>query len=139
MLAAGVCGTDLAILSGARPGQAEVLGHEGVGVVLHAPEGCGIAKGARVVINPVNRKRPQEVIGHSRDGLFREVFCIDAAEAADGNLLVSCPAECPLQDTELVLAEPLGSVLYSIELLRERCSSGLLIVRGSGTVGILAA
>ena len=139
MLSAGVCGTDLAMLSGARPAQAEVLGHEGVGVVLYAPECCNVSAGAKVVINPVHRKRPHMVIGHSRDGVFRELFCVDAADAVEGDLLVSCPKECSLADTELVLAEPLASVLYSLDLLRERSSAGLLLIRGSGTVGILAA
>jgi threonine dehydrogenase-like Zn-dependent dehydrogenase len=139
MLAAGVCGTDLAILAGTRPGQAGVLGHEGVGVVLYAPEYCSVSKGARVIINPVHRKHPQTVIGHSRDGVFRELFCIDAADAAEGKFLVACPPDCSLGDAELVLAEPLASVLYSLELLREKCSTASLLIRGSGTVGILAA
>jgi 2-epi-valiolone-7-phosphate 1-reductase len=139
MLSAGICGTDLAILSGTRPGQAEVLGHEGVGVVLYAPGNCSVSKGARVIINPVHRKRPHTVIGHSCDGVFRELFCVDAADAAEGSLVVSCPSECSLADAELALAEPLGSVLYSSELLGEKCSSASLMIRGSGTVGILAA
>lgn len=139
MLSAGVCGTDLAILSGSRPGQAEVLGHEGVGIVLYAPENCSVSRGARVIINPVHRKQPHSVIGHSRDGVFRELFCLDAADATEGNLLVSCPGECSLAANELVLAEPVASVLYSLELLREKCSRASLLIRGSGTVGILAA
>ncbi len=138
MLAAGVCGTDLAMLSGNRVCRAAVLGHEGVGIVLHAPRDCGLSKGIRVIINPVHRKNPHIVIGHSDDGVFRDIFCIDAALAAEGGLLVACPKECMLADTELVLAEPLASVLYSLELLRERGGNSLLI-RGAGTVGILAA
>jgi len=139
MLSAGVCGTDLAILSGTRSGRAEVLGHEGVGVVLYAPKDGSVSKGARVIINPVHRKHPHSVIGHSRDGVFRELFCVDAADAAEGGLLVPCPRECSLGDTELVLAEPLGSVLYSLELLRAKCRVTSLLIRGSGTVGLLAA
>ncbi|MGA9896849.1 MAG: alcohol dehydrogenase catalytic domain-containing protein [Terriglobales bacterium] len=139
MLSAAVCGTDLAILSGTRPGRAEILGHEGVGVVLYAPEQCGVSKGERVIINPVHHKRPEIVIGHSRDGVFRGLFWIDAADALDGRLLVSCPKECLLEDAELALAEPLASVLYSLELLREHCGTTPLLIRGSGTVGILAA
>src|SRR5580698_11357994 len=71
MLSAAVCGTDLAILSGARPGLAQIIGHEGVGVVLYGPEISGVSKAERVIINPVHRKRPEIVIGHSRDGVFR--------------------------------------------------------------------
>jgi threonine dehydrogenase-like Zn-dependent dehydrogenase len=139
VLSAGVCGTDLAMLSGTRPCRAEVLGHEAVGVVLYAPEDSSVSKGARVIINPVHRKQPQIVIGHSLDGAFRELFCIDASAAAEGGLLVACPKECSLGNAELVLAEPLGSVLYSFELLREKCNATSLLIRGSGTVGILAA
>lgn len=139
MLSAAVCGTDLAMLSGTRPGRAEILGHEGVGVVLYAPEHSGVSKGERVIINPVHHKHPEIVIGHSRDGVFRGLFWIDAADAAEGGLLVSCSRECSVGDAELALAEPLGSVLYSLELLRERCGAASLLIRGSGTVGILAA
>lgn len=139
MLVAGVCGTDLAILSGIRHDRAEVLGHEGVGIVLHAPEGCALSKGDRVIINPVHRKRPHLVIGHSRDGIFRELVWFDAVDAVQEGLLVACPKECALEDAELVLAEPLASVLYSFELLREKCSDSTLLIRGAGTVGTLAA
>jgi 2-epi-valiolone-7-phosphate 1-reductase len=139
MLSAGVCGTDLAMLSGTRPVRADVLGHEGVGVVIHAPENCGIKEGTRVIVNPVHRMHPEVVIGHSCDGIFREVFWLDAAEVLAGGLLVTCPTQCSLGNTELVLAEPIGSVLYSLELLRQKCSDSTLLIRGSGTVGILAA
>jgi threonine dehydrogenase-like Zn-dependent dehydrogenase len=140
MLSAGVCGTDLAILSGHRAGGADILGHEGVGFVVYAPDYCGVAKGARVIINPVHRKRPVTVIGHNRDGVFREFFWVDVTDALDGALLVPCSQKCSLSDAELVLAEPLASVLYSFELLRERTrAAGSLLILGAGTVGILAA
>jgi len=139
MLSAAVCGTDLALLSGARPGRAQVLGHEGIGVVLYAPRNSTVSNGERVIINPVHRKRPEMVIGHSCDGIFRGMFCVDAADVAEGGLLVPCPANCFVQDTELALAEPLASVIYSLELLREQCGEASLLIRGSGTVGILAA
>lgn len=139
MLAAGVCGTDLAILNGNRAARAQVLGHEGVGVVLHAPEHCVVTKSARVIVNPVYRQNPKLVIGHSCDGIFRQLFCVDAGDAVAQGLLVPCPDNCTVADTELVLAEPLASVLYSLELLRQNCGDCSLLIRGSGTVGILAA
>jgi 2-epi-valiolone-7-phosphate 1-reductase len=135
---AGLCGTDLAMLSGARPSQAAVLGHEGAGVVLYAPAECGLSKGTRVVVNPVNRKQPHIVIGHSCDGIFREVFCIDATDALEGGHLVPCPNDCAPED-DLTLTEPIGSVLYSLALLREYCRAGSLLIRGSGTIAIFAA
>jgi len=53
-LALGVCGTDREILAGeygwAPPGQDRlVLGHESLGVVQHAPPGCGLVPGDLVV------------------------------------------------------------------------------------------
>jgi threonine dehydrogenase-like Zn-dependent dehydrogenase len=139
MLAAGVCGTDLAILSGARTGHAKILGHEGVGVVVHAPKDFRAPEGARLIISPVHCKKPHIVIGHSCDGVFREWFCIDAADADEGRFLVPCPRECALEDIELALAEPVASALYSVELLREKCGTASLLIRGSGTIAILAA
>jgi 2-epi-valiolone-7-phosphate 1-reductase len=139
MLAAGVCGTDLAIITGARPDQAEVLGHEGVGVVVHVPAGCGISEGTRVIVNPVHSKNPSTVVGHSRDGIFREWFWMESEEALGGELLVSCPPDCQLESTELALAEPVASALYSLEILKKHGSRHLLLIRGSGTVAILVA
>jgi 2-epi-valiolone-7-phosphate 1-reductase len=139
VLAAGVCGTDLAMLSGGRICRAEVLGHEGVGVVIYAPEHSGIPKGCRVIINPVHQKQPELVIGHSRDGIFREMFWLDVSEALQGRHLVACVAQCPLTDSELAVAEPVASVLYSFELLQEKENPTTLLIRGSGTVGVLAA
>jgi len=139
MLAAGVCGTDLAILSGARPDQAQILGHEGVGVLIYAPKNCNVPKGTRLIINPVHRTEPHIVIGHSRDGVFREWFWIDAADADNGGFLVPCPRDCSLHDSELALAEPVASALYSLELLKQECGTSSLLIRGSGTMGILAA
>ena len=139
MLAAGVCGTDLAMIGGARPCRAEVLGHEGVGVVVSCPENGGVSKGARVIINPVHRTQPELVIGHSWGGVFREVFYLETTDAVQGGLLVECRKECLIRNADLALAEPIASVLYSFELLREKSNAASLLIRGSGTIGVLAA
>lgn len=139
MLAAGVCGTDLAMIGGARPCRAEVLGHEGVGVVVSSPQNSGLSKGERVIVNPVHRKKPEFVIGHSTDGIFREVFCLETSESLQGGLLVKCPGECSIPNADLALAEPIASVLYSFELLRKNGNASSLLIRGSGTIGVLAA
>ena len=139
MLAAGVCGTDLAMIGGDRPCRTEVLGHEGVGIVVSCPENSGVSKGARVIINPVHREQPDLVIGHSRDGVFREVFCLETTDAVQGGLLVECRKECSIRSEDLALAEPIASVLYSFELLRENRNTCSLLIRGSGTIGVLAA
>lgn len=139
MLATGVCGTDLAMLSGTRACGAEVLGHEGVGTVLSAAGNSDVREGARVIINPVHRNHPELVIGHSTDGVFRELFWLDSSKALQGGHLVTCPKACAIANAELALAEPLASVLYSLELLREKREATSLLIRGSGTVAILAA
>lgn len=127
------------MLGGARSCRAQVLGHEGVGVVVSAPENCDVRQGARVIINPVDRNRPELVIGHSVDGVFRELFWLGSNEAAQAGHLVACPKECSTGSGQLALAEPLASVLYSLELLREKRNATSLLIRGSGTVAILAA
>ena len=50
--AAGVCGTELHILDGMIPAPffPFVLGHEGAGVVVSAPQGSSVEKGDRVAI-----------------------------------------------------------------------------------------
>ena len=139
MKAAGLCGTDIAMLRGTRACGAEVLGHEGVGVVLSAPKQSGLSEGSRVIVNPVHHSRPECVIGHSRDGVFRELFWLDSSEVAQGGFLVECPTDCPVECTELALAEPVASVVYSLALLRGQKTSSSLLIRGSGTIAILAA
>src|SRR5882757_7897451 len=62
-LALGVCGTDREILSGvygfAPPGERRlVLGHESLGTVEDAPEGCGLVPGD-LVVGIVRRPDPQ--------------------------------------------------------------------------------
>jgi threonine dehydrogenase-like Zn-dependent dehydrogenase len=127
------------MLSGGRVCHAEVLGHEGVGAVLSAPSDSPLAKGTRVIVNPVHHSKPECVIGHSRDGVFRELFWLDSSEMMQGGFLVACPTGCPADSATLALAEPLASVLYSLELLRQKENATSLLVRGSGTIAILAA
>ncbi len=138
MLSAGVCGTDLAMISGSRICHTDVLGHEGVGVIVYSPKSSSFVIGTRVIINPVHKENPRVVIGHSMNGIFREIFCIDSSTVETGNLLLACPRNCALGNLDLVLVEPLASVLYSLELLKVIGLTSLLI-RGSGTVAILAA
>ena len=65
-LALGVCGTDREILSGsygfAPPGQQRlVLGHESLGVVETAPDGCGLVPGD-FVVGVVRRPDPEPCV-----------------------------------------------------------------------------
>src|SRR5262245_46138928 len=65
-LALGVCGTDREILNGsygfAPPGQQRlVLGHESLGVVETAPDGCGLVPGD-LVVGVVRRPDPEPCV-----------------------------------------------------------------------------
>jgi len=65
-LALGVCGTDREILNGsygfAPPGQQRlILGHESLGAVEAAPNGCGLAPGD-LVVGIVRRPDPEPCI-----------------------------------------------------------------------------
>jgi threonine dehydrogenase-like Zn-dependent dehydrogenase len=132
----GVCGTDLQILNGTRSGEAQVLGHEGTGIVEHlgpgAPEWL---RGRRVVFNPVNPTRPDEVLGHSYDGLLQERYLVPARLIA-ALLLVVAPA---VLVPHVVLTEPLGTAVYGMELLRKVCEPRSVAVVGAGPAGLLYA
>lgn len=117
MLYTGVCGTDRQILAGQRPDQASVLGHEGVGVCVaagHAALEGWI--GRAVVFNPVCPDRPATVLGHSFDGLFRTYVPVTDDQLRWGMVV---PLPGALETTpDLVLAEPLGTAVYGLQLMR---------------------
>lgn len=142
MLRAAVCGTDRQIVRGDRPDAASVLGHEGVAEV--AAVGAAVrgqsrfwAEGDRVVFNPVNPHDQDEILGHSYDGLFQRYFVASAGELARRALLVLAPAA--LAPELCVLAEPLGTVLYTHELVQRAAAPRSWLVIGAGPVGILHA
>jgi threonine dehydrogenase-like Zn-dependent dehydrogenase len=134
---AGVCGTDLGMLMHARACSAQVLGHEGIGEVVDAPSTCSLQLGDFVAVNPLSRLDPQRVVGHTCEGVFREYVCCSAAKEEEDPVFVKIPRAS--QEVNSVLAEPLASALYGIDLLASESDTDDLIIVGSGSVSLLAA
>jgi threonine dehydrogenase-like Zn-dependent dehydrogenase len=130
MLAVGLCGTDVQIGAGHRGDRAEVLGHEGIGMLHGDPGGDRL-----VVFNPVDHRDQDSILGHSFDGLFRSWVPL-GPELATGALHEVRPLD-PM--AVLTLCEPLGTVLYSWELIERSAPAGPLSVGiwGGGPIGLL--
>jgi len=80
----GLCGTDVQTYSGALAAAANVLGHEGVGVITAVGESVSSwSRGDAVVFNPVNPMDQNDILGHSFGGLFQEQFLIERVESVD--------------------------------------------------------
>jgi threonine dehydrogenase-like Zn-dependent dehydrogenase len=133
MLFTGVCGTDRQILAGQRPDQAQVLGHEGVGKCLAAgKDALERWVGRTVVFNPVRPDQPASVLGHSFDGLFQTHVTVTEEQLGWG-MVVPLSAELEAAP-DLVLAEPLSTAIYGLELMRAvRPLPGRVAIIGSGT------
>jgi threonine dehydrogenase-like Zn-dependent dehydrogenase len=138
ILLAAVCGTDRQIARGERSDAATVLGHEGVAEVAACGSAVsGFTAGDVVVFNPVNPRDQDEILGHSTPGLFQRFLDVPAHELVRRALVEPLPHGLRLEAA--VLAEPLGTVVYTHELLRELpCLRSLWIV-GAGPLGILHA
>lgn len=132
----GVCGTDLQILNGSRPDIAEILGHEGVGVVVNAGAGAALQVGESVVFNPTAQMHTGVILGHNVPGLFQRYFAVDAPALDQGLVLASKDCVPPVCGA---LIEPLGAVLYSHELV-SRITPELrtVAVFGAGPIGLLS-
>jgi threonine dehydrogenase-like Zn-dependent dehydrogenase len=136
-LFAGLCGTDLQILRGVRPDSARVLGHEGIAVVLRGrADGAGPAAGSRIVFNPVNPRRQDEVLGHSFDGLFQQRRVVTDDEQGWG---MAVPLEAGIPDLCATLVEPLGTAVYGQALVGGGRTPACVLVIGAGPVGLLNA
>ncbi|REK84317.1 hypothetical protein DY245_43690 [Streptomyces inhibens] len=132
MLAVGLCGTDVQIGAGHRGDVAGVLGHEGIGILHGVPGGDRM-----VVFNPVDVRNQDSVLGHSFDGLLRSWVPL-GPELPPGALQEVRPLD---PTAVLTLCEPLGTVLYSWELIGRSAPAGPLSVGiwGAGPIGLLHA
>jgi alcohol dehydrogenase len=140
---AGICGTDLAIVSGdykvRRP---LILGHEMFGTVEEIDGGKRFRKGDRVVseINVYcgvcnvckagmfSHCRKIETLGISRDGCFAEFLSVPA------KLLHHLPDT--VKDFEGPFVEPLAAALQLTKMSPIRPSDSVLVV-GAGRLGLL--
>ncbi|MDB6454380.1 Zn-dependent oxidoreductase [Falsirhodobacter sp. 20TX0035] len=141
---AGICGSDLHILHGSNPfaKYPRVIGHEFAGEVIGLGEGAtGFLVGDNVVVDPViacghcypcRIGRPNvcanlEVMGVHRDGGFRSVVAVPAANA------IKLRPETPIAIG--ALAEPF-SIAANI-LGRTGCGpEDTVLLYGAGTVGV---
>lgn len=145
VLEAGICGTDLKILSGAVPVEhPRILGHEAVGVVLEAPEGSPLAVGGRVLIDPsvacglcVRCRRGDAhlcgqggLMGRDLDGVFAEQV------VAPAERLLPVPDYIPVEHGPLL--QVLGTCVHGQSLVR--ADPGQVgVVIGLGVSGLLQA
>lgn len=143
--AAGICGTDERIVTGARVVSYPLTpGHELVAEVVERGTGVeGPSEGTRVVVVPNwgcgacglcqggrwNLCLGRTAVGIDRDGAFAEELAVPAR--------CCWPAPDGLDDESLVLTEPLGVVVRAVG--RGQPAAGeMAAVVGAGTLGLLA-
>lgn len=157
-VALGICGTDAEIAAGeygTAPVGSErlVLGHESLGRVLEAPDGCGLAPGD-LVVGIVRRPDPVpcKCCGNGqwdmcRNGLYTERGIKDLHGYGAERWRVE-PEFAVRVDPDLgitgVLLEPTTIVAKAwehIELIAARACTSLetVLVTGAGPIGLLAA
>jgi 2-desacetyl-2-hydroxyethyl bacteriochlorophyllide A dehydrogenase len=145
VLEAGICGTDLKILSGAVPvDHPRILGHEAIGVVLEAPEGSPLPVGGRVLLDPsvacglcVRCRRGDAhlcgkggLMGRELDGVFAEQVVAPAAR------LLPVPDHIPVEHGPLL--QVLGTCVHGQSLVRADPGQ-VAVVIGLGVSGLLQA
>ncbi len=133
----GVCGTDLQILNGVRPDTGDILGHEGVGIVVETGPGAAMQVGQHVVFNPSAQMTIGRILGHNIPGLFQRLVTLDAKAVQDGLVL---PVENEIPGICAALVEPLAGVIYAHELMtRVVPDLRSVLICGAGPVGLLIA
>jgi 2-epi-valiolone-7-phosphate 1-reductase len=125
----GLCGTDVQIATGLRTDVAAILGHEGLALVVDE-------RGPPVVFNPVHPDDQDSILGHSYDGLFQDRIVVRRPEHGGPEL---CCASPRLLADLAPLVEPLGTVLYSFELLDVEAPPSSLAIFGAGATATLHA
>ncbi len=146
----GICGTDLAVLSGREEGQVGIVrGHEAVGIVVNV--GAGVKrtrKGMRVVIDPneycgncehCNAARTHlcnggsnaglDIAGVNKHGTFAERFITRER-------FVHCIPDDMSWETA-VLVEPVACILNNIEQASIKAGERVLLL-GSGPMSLVA-
>ncbi|MFF3224121.1 hypothetical protein ACFYV7_15115 [Nocardia suismassiliense] len=132
VLRVGICGTDLQIQRGARTDQAEVLGHEGIGLRINNSDSNTVAECE--IFNPVDPNDQDSILGHSYDGLLRNYLVDDNPSRRTTAAHAALPVDLG------PLVEPLGAVIYAWELMRPRLGPGAPVaIFGAGTAAILLA
>src|SRR5262245_47073848 len=145
MVAAGLCGTDHEIWSGARPVEyPRVMGHELVGrVEAAAPDVTRVRPGDPVVVEPNyscghcplcregnrNLCASRTTVGIQADGGLAELVCVPAG--------CLWPAPTDVSDDDLLVTEPLAVVVRAVARGAVRAGETAAVL-GLGTLGLLA-
>src|SRR5262249_49298271 len=158
-LALGVCGTDREILTGsygfAPPGQQRlILGHESLGAVEAAPNGCGLAPGD-LVVGIVRRPDPEPCIACAagewdmcRNGRYTERGIKERHGYGAGNFRIEPEFAGKIDPTlagprvRLEPASILAKAWNHTERIGQRARGWrpkVLLVTGAGPIGLLAA
>ncbi|KAG8162168.1 hypothetical protein KVR01_007933 [Diaporthe batatas] len=137
VLYAGICSTDLQILSGERGLEPVILGHEGVCQVVHIGSHVrGLQPGDTFVLLPNNPLDDHDKIGHNREGLFQEYIKF-GQEFIDRRQVLPLSTSAPTATHTLI--EPLSCVLAAQELIKNRIAGKNILVVGAGALGQLFA
>ncbi|HUA27897.1 MAG TPA: ROK family protein [Streptosporangiaceae bacterium] len=131
---AGICATDLQILSGKRGCEPGIPGHECVGRVVEAgPALAGLVSVGDVVgLNPNRPDDEHGKLGHDEPGVFRDAFTGDLGLIARGQVIRLPEAGL----SEWILLEMLAGVVRAQRFLGDLTGRSLLIV-GAGVAGML--
>lgn len=134
----GLCGTDIQVYRRGQEANANILGHEGVGVVIEVGESVSSWKqGDTVVFSPVNPVDPDDVLGLSYDGLFQERVLIRNAESVPW--LIHRISRRMLKPIGALIV-PVATAIYSVRLAKSMKSSPgsrRLVVVGDGPIALI--
>lgn len=134
-LRAGICGSDLDMMRGARPLATRILGHEGVAqVVAVGPSTHHFAVGQYVTFLPNNPAVLDDVLGVSTEGLYQQYLLIPQP-ALDRGMVVPFEPGIPLVCGPL--AEPFATAIYGQRLVQQVGKPESMVIVGAGPIGLL--
>ena len=134
----GLCGTDIQVYRRGQDAVANILGHEGVGIVVAVGESVSSWKqGDAVVFNPVNPVNPDEILGLSYDGLLQSRVLIQDAESVPW--LIHRISHRMLKPIGTMIV-PVATAIYSARLastVRDSLGVRRAVVVGDGPVALI--
>ncbi|RUR15837.1 hypothetical protein ELY21_14095 [Legionella sp. km535] len=136
-IAAGVCGTDLEIANASRSDIANILGHEGIGLIVkNFNKGNGFNVGDVVVYNPVSILDQDRILGHSIDGIFCKKRMISTEDLKHGHIL---KISGEYQSWYACLLEPLAVAIFSEQIILKHCKPQTILILGTGAIAHVIA
>lgn len=136
-LSAGICGSDLDMLRGARPVGTHILGHEGVAKVVEVGPGVStFSAGQYVIFWPNNPDNPDDTLGVNTEGLYQQYLLV-AQPALERGMVIPCEPDLPLICAPL--SEPFATAIYGQRLVEQVCKPENAIIIGAGPIGLFSA